>query len=435
MIPEKTIEQRMADLKKFGRALRNEKYRLAEYLVKEAGLTLSDKLWEIDFSANTLDTFEREKDLILGRESSGDKAIFVPYNDPILSLATSLAPAYLASTEADTILLKFPTEKLPELGNFMNESIRKNLTGIKFYNGNGRKFIEDIIHSNTKTVMLYGHHSWVEPLEPLFRLSGQTVIFEGGSKNPFVVAENADIDRAVMTAFENNILYSGQACFSSKRFYVHKSLHDTFVNLIKNYIDTALYLCGDPLDPNTRIGVNNSEKALQNIDSQLEQAKFKGAKVYGGKKEIIKVGSKKMTIMHPAVVYELTPDLDVVTNETFGPVMAVLSYENEEDLFRQVINNEYALISTIFGDLQSTKIQKMIADSHGYYFHNSSMVDFLRSLDAWHEEWKGYGKSAWTWDTLSNKSFVKKQESKYFIQEFSKPSADPHVDSTSLLQR
>jgi len=419
MISPTTIDSRIRELNNFAKALRAEKNHLAEYLVKQVGITLNDKLWEVDFSAKTLENFEKEKPLIIPRSSLGNKAIFIPYNDPIFSLATGLGPAYLASEEGDKIILKFPVEKLPELADFMKQSIDENLNGIEFFDGNGREFIDYIPNTDVNVIMLYGHHSWVEPLEPIFRASGQKVIFEGGSKNPFIIAKDADVELAAETAYKNNILFSGQACFSSKRFYVHKSQMKDFKEKIMHLMkDTK---CGDPLNPETRVGANNSKKAVDYILNQIEHAKIDGAFVEGGDYYTRNVAGKTMMILEPAMVYNCDSNMEIMRDETFGPVMAVQKYDDEKELYKNVINSEYGLILTLFGNLEDQQIQQRLERSHGYFFHNTSMVDFLMSREhGWHEQWKGYGKSAWTWERKEDGTFSRTQGPEYFVKKFSK---------------
>lgn len=420
MIRRKTITERNAALKKFGEALEVDKTRIAEYLAKNTGIPVRDKLWEVEFAANTLKTMDEETALLEGRTSIGNKALFVPYNDPIFSIGTAFGPAYIAS-DSDTITLKYPIDKLPDMADFLGSIFEKELEEVNFFKGSGKEFIPYALTSDDNLVMLIAHHSWVEPLERAVQASGKTVVFEGGSKNPFIVAADADLDAAVETAYKNFTLFSGQACFGSKRAFVQKKIYDDFVYGLKEKIAEAKW--GDPLDQETEIGANPSRKAVDAVLNQIAKAESEGARIYGANHRDILKGSIQHTAIQPGIVYDCQPNMSIMREETFAPVLAVTPYDNEQSMLKHVIDNEYGLIATVFGNIQDDNVQRTIRDAHGFFFKNFSIVDSMKLNGKWHDPWNGYGKSAWTWRTLDDKTFVREQKPKYFVHEFSKGEA------------
>lgn len=173
------IAKRISEIKNFAQFLNSEKFRIAKYLVEKTGLTISNKLWEVDFVVLTLNNIKTQMYLLENRLPSGTKAIFLPYNAPLFSFAVGFAAAYLSLQENETILVKFPTNKLPDISSILEQSSDMFLHNVRFFNGSGKEFIKEIMSLNISTTLIFGHHSWVEPLEPLVRVSNQKLIFEG----------------------------------------------------------------------------------------------------------------------------------------------------------------------------------------------------------------------------------------------------------------
>jgi aldehyde dehydrogenase (NAD+) len=170
------------------------------------------------------------------------------------------------------------------------------------------------------------------------------VSLELGGKSPNIVFPDANLGYAANGACAGIFYNKGEVCAAGSRLFVHKSVHDEFLETLTGKM--AKYAPGDPLDDNTRLGPQVTSGHRDSILSAIEAGKGEGASVYSGGKGTT-VGGKGFFV-EPTVLTDVRNDMKVAQEEIFGPVLAVLSFEEEEEAVRWANDNAYGLASGVW---------------------------------------------------------------------------------------
>jgi vanillin dehydrogenase len=165
-------------------------------------------------------------------------------------------------------------------------------------------------------------------------------LLELGGKAPLVVLADADLDSAAAAANFGAFMNSGQICMSTERIVVDRSVHDPFVTRLVQRAEALT--AGSPFEPGTMVGPVVGEAAGAHLDELLEDARAHGATIHGG--------GHDGTLYRPAVVDGVTPQMRIYAEESFGPVVAVLSAEDTDDAVRLANDTEYGLSAAVFGE-------------------------------------------------------------------------------------
>ena len=182
--------------------------------------------------------------------------------------------------------------------------------------------------------------------------------FELGGNDPLIVCEDGDLDLAVNEAGDKS-RNSGQACSAAKRFIVHNSIKDEFVQRL---IDERLepLVLGDPMDEKTTMGPMISEQAAKGVEDQVTLTVGQGAKVvYGGR--------RNGAFFEPTVLTNVTPDMDIAQSmEVFGPVWPVIGFNTVDEAIEIANNSVYGLGSgVITGNIKTAfKVAKALKTGH-----------------------------------------------------------------------
>lgn len=165
---------------------------------------------------------------------------------------------------------------------------------------------------------------------------------ELGGKDPLIVCADADLERAANACVWGAFANAGQVCASVERVYAAAQIHDDLVNRVVE--KTRRLRVGDPLSAKTDVGAITDEKQLEVIEKQVNDAVAKGAKVLVGGKR----GPGPGLFFEPTVLIHATEDMDVVREETFGPVLPILRVESEEEAIRRANDSIYGLDAYVF---------------------------------------------------------------------------------------
>ncbi|KEJ89908.1 4-trimethylaminobutyraldehyde dehydrogenase [Sulfitobacter donghicola DSW-25 = KCTC 12864 = JCM 14565] len=168
------------------------------------------------------------------------------------------------------------------------------------------------------------------------------VTMELGGKSPMIVFEDADIENAVSGAILGNFYSSGQVCSNGTRVFVHKDIKEAFLTRLSERLADAKI--GDPMDPETSFGPMVSKQQMDIALGYIEKGRAEGARiVYGG--EAIEGDG---FYMQPCVFADVTDDMTIAREEIFGPVMAVLDFEDEADVMARANDTEFGLAAGVF---------------------------------------------------------------------------------------
>jgi acyl-CoA reductase-like NAD-dependent aldehyde dehydrogenase len=169
------------------------------------------------------------------------------------------------------------------------------------------------------------------------------VVLELGGKDPMLVLDDADVDVASSAAVWGAFVNAGQACLSVERCYVHRSLYDAFLNGCSQ--KTKRLQVGHGEDRDTDIGPLIHELQLRIVESHVEDAKASGARVLAGGTRLPELGSN---FYAPTVLADVTHDMRIMREETFGPVLPVMAFDSDDEAVRLANDSEYGLAASVW---------------------------------------------------------------------------------------
>ncbi|KQB12298.1 betaine-aldehyde dehydrogenase [Rhodobacter capsulatus] len=168
------------------------------------------------------------------------------------------------------------------------------------------------------------------------------VTMELGGKSPLIVFEDADLESAIGAAMLGNFYSSGQVCSNGTRVFVHRSIKERFLTRLAER--TALIKAGDPLDEATQFGPLVSAAQHAKVLGYIATAKAEGARlVCGGQ-----AGNEGALFVQPTVFADVTDTMTLAREEVFGPVMAVLDFETEEEVIARANGTDFGLAAGVF---------------------------------------------------------------------------------------
>lgn len=167
-------------------------------------------------------------------------------------------------------------------------------------------------------------------------------VLELGGSDPSVVLADADLDEAVKVGVQSRMITSGQTCIAAKRFIVEEEIYDEFLKKFKK--EMSRYECGNPMDEDTLLAPLAQMKFVGEVHSQVVKSVEMGAKtILGGK-----INSCNGCFYNATIVADVTPDMPVFKEETFGPVAAVIKVKNEEEAIDMANDSLFGLGASIW---------------------------------------------------------------------------------------
>ena len=186
-------------------------------------------------------------------------------------------------------------------------------------------------------------------------------VLELGGNNAFIILEDANLDKAVATAVNARMQNAGQSCIAAKRFLVHENIAKEFVDKFKIALQNLK--TGNPLDKETQIGSLARVDLAEELEKQVQQSIQMGAQlIIGGKRE--------NAFYEPTILTNVTHQMPVFHEETFGPVVAITTFKNIEEAIALSNESQFGLGVSIFTtDIDFIKT-KVSAFNEGAVFIN-----------------------------------------------------------------
>jgi acyl-CoA reductase-like NAD-dependent aldehyde dehydrogenase len=345
-------------LSKTAEILKERKEELALSLVREVGRTLKDCRVEVDRAAATFTISAEESKRIAGHgvpisAQSGNEnrlsftvrvpvgviCAITPFNNPLNLTAHKIAPAIAAG---NTVVLK-PAEVTPITVMLLVDILREAGLPSGFLNvvnglgsETGQYLLED------ERINMYTFTGSVGVGNHIKRTTGiRKVTLELGSNSPTIVHRDAEkLDEiAQLCALRGLSSTNGQACISVQRLYVHKNIHDEFVQYL---VDVANQLkVGNPEEEETDIGPLISEKEANRIEEWVHEAVTHGARVLCG-------GERDGAFYKPTILTDVNSEMKVMCQELFGPVICVVPYDDIDWVFNQANDSTFGLQVGLF---------------------------------------------------------------------------------------
>ena len=335
--------------------LRDHKTELAKTAVLEMGKTITEAeaevekcAWNCDYFADNAESFLADAKIVSNATESyvafrplGVVLAIMPWNFPYWQVFRFAAPALMAG---NTTVLKHASNvsrvALHIERIFQEAGLPQGILRTVLVPGSETsKLIED---PRIAAVTLTGSEAaGVEVAATSGHVLKKTVLELGGS-DPFIVLDDADLDEAAQVAVTARFQNNGQSCIAAKRFIVVEVVADAFEE--KFVANTAKLKVGDPLEYDTKVGPMARGDLRDSLDELVQQSVQQGAKVLiGGKPR-----EGKGYFYEPTILTNVTPEMPVFTDETFGPAAAVIRARDAEHAIELANNSKFGLSSNLW---------------------------------------------------------------------------------------
>jgi succinate-semialdehyde dehydrogenase / glutarate-semialdehyde dehydrogenase len=330
---------------------------LGELLTREQGKSISEGKGEVNFSAAYVRWFAEEAQRVYGdvipspwpgrrilvtKEPVGVVGAITPWNFPSSMIARKLGPALAAGC---TIVIK-PAMQTPYSGlawGVLCEAAGIPAGVVNVITGSATKIGGELTGNPLVRKITFTGSTPIGKL--LVEQSAKTlkkVSMELGGNAPFIVFDDADVDRAIEGAMIAKYRNSGQTCVCTNRFLVQSGVHDAFVAKLAA-ASNALKV-GNGMEPGVQQGPLIDDRAVAKVEEHIQDALSKGAKVAAGGKRHALGG----TFFEPTVLTGVTPAMMVARDETFGPLSPVFRFETEDEAVRMANDTEFGLASYFY---------------------------------------------------------------------------------------
>ncbi|MCW3492178.1 NAD-dependent succinate-semialdehyde dehydrogenase [Microbacterium sp. SSM24] len=349
--------------------LQERKEDFALLMTIEMGKPLAEARGEVGYGGEFLRWFSEETARVQGRYGANPEGtgrmivsqhpvgpcfLITPWNFPLAMATRKIAPALAAGC---TVVIK-PAELTPlttlAFAKLLEDAgLPKGVVNV-FTTSTSGKVSEPIIRDPRLRKLSFTGSTGVG--QRLLEQSAQGVLrtsMELGGNAPFVVFEDADLDKAVDGAMLAKFRNIGQACTAANRFIVQRSVADEFARRVTERVQGMKI--GRGTEDGVAIGPLINQDAVDKAASLVADAVQRGAQVRTGGNEIEGAG----TFYEPTVVTDVQPGSDILREEIFGPVLAIVPFDTEDEAVAIANDTEYGLVSYVFTE-SLTRGQRMI---------------------------------------------------------------------------
>ncbi len=335
--------------------LRKNKNNLAKLLTLEVGKPIKESKVELERSIETLKLSAEESKRIYVETVPLDAGLngkdfftfaqkiplgvigaITPFNYPLNLTLHKIAPALACK---NTVVIKPPLDApltVLKCADIINEQFPPGVINVVTGYGNE---VGDAIVSSPHINKISFTGSVPTGLMISSRSGMKKLTLELGGNDPLIVLDDANIDEAVLGAVRGAYLNAGQVCMGVKRIIIDNSIADEFIEkLVKKTQELKI---GNPLDEKTDIGPLINENAAIMVEETVNNAVKKGAEILTG-------GKRKKTFYEPTVIDNVSPEMDLVTNETFGPIAPIIRIKSVDEAINIANNTEYGLQAGVY---------------------------------------------------------------------------------------
>ena len=338
----------------FANELRKDKENLAMTATKEMGKAIKEArsevekcAWVIEYYADNGQIFSTDevvntdaRKTVIKFQPTGVIGSIMPWNFPYWQALRFAAPSLMIG---NTIVLK-PASATMQCGIEIEKAFNKaGLPGGVFQTLVGDSTIaESLIDSDVNAVTFTGSVPVGAKVAQRATSQLKKTVLELGGSDPFIVCEDADVEKASSGAIKGRFINCGQSCIASKRFIVVKKVANEF---IEQFVQkTEKLKVGDPLSDETDIGPLVNAGGLKKIDSQVKASIKEGAEVLTGGEQT----GKKGYFFKPTVLKNVHPKMSIAQEEVFGPVAPIIVANDEAEAIELANDSEYGLGASIW---------------------------------------------------------------------------------------
>jgi succinate-semialdehyde dehydrogenase/glutarate-semialdehyde dehydrogenase len=343
---------------------------LCEFYSKNAELLLSDEMIKSD-----------AQESFISYDPLGCVLGIMPWNFPFWQAFRFAVPTV---TAGNTVLLKHASnvtgcavaiESIFEAAGYPTGRFTTLLTD--------HDTIEHIIKNDiVKAVSLTGSEKAGKAIAKIAGGVLKPTVLELGGNNGCMVLADADLDTYMDTMVQARMQNTGQSCIAAKRFIVEDAIYDAFLEKFTAKVDALS--SGNPLLKNTEIGVMARKDLADTLEEQIDSSIKLGAKVHFG-------NTRKDNYYQPTILTHVTPQMPIFTEETFGPVAAVIKVANKEEAYKMVSDTKFGLGTMLFTKDTEDAKHRIIDIEDGAFFINE-MVKSSPELPFGGTKASGYGR-------------------------------------------
>jgi acyl-CoA reductase-like NAD-dependent aldehyde dehydrogenase len=275
------------------------------------------------------------------REPYGVIGIISPWNYPFSIPATETLAALVAGNAVVVKPSEFTSVSAIELGSLLHDAgVAKDLFQVLPGDGSSGAAL---VESGIDKLVFTGSGPTGKRIAESAAARFLPVVLELGGKDPMVVLDDADLGVASSGAIWGAFVNAGQACLSVERCYVHRSLYETFLKLC--VAKTKQLRVGAGMNADIEIGPLIHPRQLETLEAHVEEARSQGARVLTGGRRLPELGPN---FYAPTVLADVTHEMRIMREETFGPVLPLMSFETEEQAIQLANDSEYGLAASVW---------------------------------------------------------------------------------------
>ncbi|MCH1625769.1 NAD-dependent succinate-semialdehyde dehydrogenase [Fredinandcohnia quinoae] len=354
----KTANERSLYLMKWFQLIDEHKEELGRIMTEEQGKPLKEAIGEINYANSFISWYAEEgkriygetipashpnKRILVQKQPVGVIAAITPWNFPAAMITRKVGPALAAGC---TAVVK-PASQTP-------------LTALRLAELAGEAGIPDgVINVVTGNARAIGD-AWLEdPRVRKITFTGSTEIgkllmkgaadtvkkisLELGGHAPFIVMDDADLDKAIEGVIGSKFRNAGQTCICTNRIYVHESIVDQFNEKFQSAVNNLKV--GNGIEEGIDVGPLIDENALEKVEEHVNDALDKGAKLIQGGKRTSTGGGY---YFEPTIISSVTDEMMCMHEETFGPLAPVTTFKTEEEVIERANHSQYGLAAYVF---------------------------------------------------------------------------------------
>jgi acyl-CoA reductase-like NAD-dependent aldehyde dehydrogenase len=359
------VQKRIAVLREFRSKLHEKKSEIAAAITQEAGKPIAEALTTevlvvLDAARFLIDNaygLLRDEPVPHGnlatklkrgrllREPYGVVGIISPWNYPFSIPATETLAALVAGNAVVLKPSEFTSLVALELKSLLHAAgvsrdvfqvvVGDGATGAALIRSRGTTGIDKLVFTGSVATGKRIAAAAAERLLP--------VVLELGGKDPMLVLDDADVDVASSAAVWGAFVNAGQTCLSVERCYVHRSLYEAFLRACVE--KTKMLNVGHGLDRETDVGPMIHERQLRIVEAHVEDAMARGARVLAGGSRLPELGKN---FYKPTLLADVTHEMGIMREETFGPVLPVMAFDDDEEAVRLANDSEYGLAASVW---------------------------------------------------------------------------------------
>ena len=390
-----SIKERCRLLMNLAQIIEDDKEDLATLMTLEMGKPITQSISEIekcvtlcDFYATNADDFLADElietdasESFISYDPLGTILAIMPWNYPFWQVMRFAIPTL---TAGNTAILKHAAnvtgsalaiEKLFEKAGYPKGCFTTIIAD--------HKTVEDLIANDIiKAVTLTGSEEAGKNIAATAGKHLKKTVLELGGNNACIVLDDADLDKYMDTIVNARMQNTGQSCIAAKRFIVTENIYDTFLKQFKEKVSAMKF--GDPMDKQTTIGTLARADLAKTLKKQIDESIKLGATVVIG-------NNQKEAYFEPTILTDITSEMPVFKEETFGPVAAIMKVKNVEEAFKIASETRYGLGTMVFTQSIETAQNYIDSIEDGAYFVNA-MVKSDARLPFGGTKASGYGR-------------------------------------------